>query len=483
MDPSEAEIVVFEDDDRENPKNWSPLKKKWTMFIAPGQTQIIERYGVSQTLASLGLSLYVLGFAFGPLICPLSEMYGRSIVYFIGWPLLIGRRICLEVIMVFRFFSGFIASVPLTLALSVLSAFTAPVVGPIIGFFVAVNLQHGFWVLRIHFFMLIGFAPLLVFLSETHQPTILSNRAKRLRKAGNPRAYAHHELTHKTPGELVRIALIRPLHMLVTEPIITGAAVWQSLGFGILYFSLEAYPVIFIGQHHISTQLAGLPFIPIIIGMLCAILPYSQIMTAFKKVKIPKWMGDVGLDSKEAVLKLALLSCIFLPASSFWLAWTSGPETHWIVPTLAGALFGYANITLFFTFTTYFATCYTLYTASAGAATAFSRSIIGAIFPLISHIIINRLVWPVSVFGFAAVALWPIPLIYLRWGPELQRRSPYIQEALEILSKMQRQNAKTPNSEQESSSGPRRSNEKDDSNSTGISTEHATEVGVNNTVC
>lgn len=35
----------------------------------PGELQIIEKYRVSATVANLGLSLYVLGFALGPLLC------------------------------------------------------------------------------------------------------------------------------------------------------------------------------------------------------------------------------------------------------------------------------------------------------------------------------------------------------------------------------------------------------------------------------
>lgn len=31
---------------------------------------------------------------------------------------------------------------------------------------------------------------------------------------------------------------------------------------------------------------------------------------------------------------------------------TSGPETHWIAPVLSGIPFGFANLTIFFTFST-----------------------------------------------------------------------------------------------------------------------------------
>ncbi|KIJ30326.1 hypothetical protein M422DRAFT_268192 [Sphaerobolus stellatus SS14] len=499
INSSAVDVVVFQSNDPENPKYWSRAKKRMIMLTiclllfaavigsslwAPAQFQIIEKYGVDSTVSSLGLSLYILGFAFGPLICkgydiltttfhffdislpgPLSEMYGRRIFFLFGWPLLIACAAPsawaddIAVIILFRFFAGFFSGIPLGLGQAVtvdmfsevdlqaqgvaaslftFSAFSAPVVGPVIGFFIADRVPNELWCLRVFFFMLIGFAPLLFFLPETHLPTILAKRAKNLRKAGNPRAYAQHELSTKSPGKLLRIALLNLTltDMLVTEPIVAGASFWMSLSYGILYFSLEAYPVIFIEQHHFPIQLGGLPFIPIVIGMLCAVVPYIPVTNFFIHLKLPRWMGDAGPETPEARLKLALFSCICLPVSILWLAWTSGSETHWIAPTLAGALFGYANIIIFFTFITYINNCYTLYTASAAAATAFSRSLIGFAFPLFSNKVLVGLGEVLSIFGFAGIALLPVPIIYLRYGPRLRERSPYIQESSRVTAQM-----------------------------------------------
>lgn len=53
-----------------------------TMF-APGAEQLVNEFRVTDsTVAAMTVSLYVLGFALGPLIlAPLSELYGRLIVY------------------------------------------------------------------------------------------------------------------------------------------------------------------------------------------------------------------------------------------------------------------------------------------------------------------------------------------------------------------------------------------------------------------
>lgn len=53
---------------------------------ASGIEDIKQRFNVSGDVATLGLSLFVLGFALGPLIwAPLSEMYGRKSIYVVSF--------------------------------------------------------------------------------------------------------------------------------------------------------------------------------------------------------------------------------------------------------------------------------------------------------------------------------------------------------------------------------------------------------------
>lgn len=82
-------LVSFEDGDPENPRNWSKAKKYFLATFcsylnvcvasqasaySTGQTGVEEEFGVSAEVATLGLSLYVLGFAIGPpIVSPLSE--------------------------------------------------------------------------------------------------------------------------------------------------------------------------------------------------------------------------------------------------------------------------------------------------------------------------------------------------------------------------------------------------------------------------
>jgi hypothetical protein len=97
-------IVEFIAHDPRNPMEWSQLKKWFiTMTVAiatlavsfvasaysGGVKQVIDEFGCSQEVATLGISLFVLGFALGPLIwAPCSELYGRQILFFVTYAML-----------------------------------------------------------------------------------------------------------------------------------------------------------------------------------------------------------------------------------------------------------------------------------------------------------------------------------------------------------------------------------------------------------
>jgi DHA1 family multidrug resistance protein-like MFS transporter len=83
---------------------------------------IVERFHVSQTTATLGLSLYVVGYGLGPLIfSPLSEIasIGRTPIYIgtlfvfviLQIPTIYARNI--QTVLALRFFAGFFGSPPL----------------------------------------------------------------------------------------------------------------------------------------------------------------------------------------------------------------------------------------------------------------------------------------------------------------------------------------------------------------------------------
>lgn len=116
----------------------------------------------SHELAAFVVSVYVLGFAFGPLLlAPASEFWGRNLIYnfsnicFIGCTVACAESKSLAMLTVFRFFAGCFGSAPLTIgggtiadviplerrgaaiALFALGPILGPTIGPVAGGFLA----------------------------------------------------------------------------------------------------------------------------------------------------------------------------------------------------------------------------------------------------------------------------------------------------------------------------------------------------------
>jgi hypothetical protein len=88
---------------------------------AGGIDEVISSFNVSQEVATLGVSVFVLGFAIGPLIWgPLSELYGRQVVFLVSY---LGLAVFtagatgsknIWTLIILRFFAGSFGSSPFT---------------------------------------------------------------------------------------------------------------------------------------------------------------------------------------------------------------------------------------------------------------------------------------------------------------------------------------------------------------------------------
>jgi multidrug resistance protein len=165
-------------EDIARPVNW-PKKRKWmnvtsvafltfltplaSSMVAPAEALVIETFHItSLSLASFVVSIYLVGFAVGPLVLgPLSEIYGRLRIYqacnafFIVWNIACAVAPNIGSLLAFRLFAGIAGSSPLTLgagsiadlfvpeergaAMSIYSMgpLMGPVIGPIAGGYLA----------------------------------------------------------------------------------------------------------------------------------------------------------------------------------------------------------------------------------------------------------------------------------------------------------------------------------------------------------
>jgi hypothetical protein len=79
----------------------------------------------------------------------------------------------------------------------------------------------------------------------------------------------------------------------------------------------------------------------------------------------------------------------------------------------------------------YLVDTYTLYAASALAATTILRSLFGGFLPLAGPSLYNSLGlgWGNSVLGFISIALLPVPFLFVKYGESI-RKNPRFQPVL-----------------------------------------------------
>lgn len=398
----------------------------------------------SNLLASFVVSIYILGFAIGPLIiAPLSELYGRYWLYnasnffFVIFTICCGVSNSMGMLIAFRFLAGCAGSAPLTIgggtiadmfpvekragamAIWSMGPLLGPVVGPVAaGFLVdAKGWRWVFYVLTIcaGFFSIL----LLVFGKETYHPTILEKKAARLRKeTGNPNLRS--ALKSKLPAKEVFIrAIVRPMKMLFMSPIVFMMSLYVSLNYGVLYLLFTTMTFVFQGQYGFSSSMVGLSFLGTGVGMIASMAILG--IASDKIIKKKQAKGHVIPEHRLPIV-ITLPGGIALPIGIFLYGWTAYYKVHWIVPIIGTGFVGVGNLTGMMTIQTYLVDAFTIHAASALAANTVLRSIFGAVLPLsgLSMYDALGLGWGNSLLGFISLALIPVPVLFRLYGERVR---------------------------------------------------------------
>lgn len=456
-------------DDPENPQNWG-YGKKWVITMTAafmclsvtcgsslyvsGTFDIMKKFGASQTLVLSGLTFYLVGLSLGPVLgAPLSEIFGRKIVYLISMPLSmlfvmgVGLSTNMQSILVLRFFSGFFASPVMAIAGGTIgdlwsidmmgvamsafcfAPFAGPVLGPIMGGF-AVAGKDWRWTMWISLMLSGVTLPFIVWMPETYKRAIMKTRAgKRGIKIQKPKIGFAGFLK-----VIFVLTVLRPLEMLfVREPIVIVLSIYSAFVFAILFGFFEAYPVIYTGVYGMSHSITGLTFAGIGVGLCFGVVVFLFIDRKIffplqpDGTRIPKDAdGKPIRPTAESRLLPAKIGAVLLPISLFWQAWTARESVHWMAPLAAGVPFGMSLLLIFFTVLLYFMLSYpTIILASALAANNLARYIVASVFPLFTVQMYQKMHihWASSFFAFVALAMLPIPWLFERYGPMLREKS------------------------------------------------------------
>ncbi|CAK7202204.1 hypothetical protein SEUCBS139899_004926 [Sporothrix eucalyptigena] len=449
-------------DDPSNPYNWPTWHKALNCVLisaltfitplassifAPGVPALMAEFrSDSNELAAFVVSVYVLGFAFGPLlIAPMSEIYGRNIVYhvcnigFIGFVVGCALAPSLNSLIAFRFLSGVFGSCPLTngggsiadmvsqehrgaaMASFAVGPLLGPIIGPVAGGFLASakGWRWVFWLIVI----ISGFLTVVLFFSmrETYAPLLLERKTRRLRKeTGNQQLRSKLD-AGLSPRDYFKRGIFRPLKMLAFSPIVLIFALYMAVVYGYLYLMFTSVTEVFESTYGFSTNTVGLVYLGLGVGSMIGMIFFSAMSDRYTR----KMAAKEGQGMKpEYRLQMLPLGAVLLPVGFFIYGWTAQYHKHWIAPIIGMVVIGFANLVIFMSLQLYLVDAFTVYAASSLAANTVVRSIAGAVLPLAGLQMYDKLGlgWGNSLLGFIALALLPAPFFIQKYGEYLRKR-------------------------------------------------------------
>ncbi|TGJ87396.1 hypothetical protein E0Z10_g1404 [Xylaria hypoxylon] len=429
---------------------FSPLSSS---ILAPAVKAVRDEFGSSDTTkASLPVSIFLLGYAVGPLfLSPLSEIYGRAVVlssanaFFCIWHIGCALAPSLDSLIVFRFLCGVGGAGSMTLgaavtgdmfpvvergkALSIWSIgpIVGPTLGPLIGAFIvgSIGWRWDPWIVFIP--STIVTIALAIYLPETCHKVLIDRKIKRLSRELNRDDLVN---CYDAPGtkkvsqtRLLMLGLTRPLKMLFLAPIILLMSINVAFNYGTMYLMFNSIPPTFEDQYGFPTSLTGLVYLALGFGYALGI--WSFLLLSDRTV-IRLTKKNNGVFEPEMRLNLATYYACLCPITFFLYGWTTYYKVHWIAPILSLIPFGIAILGVYLPIQAYIIDAYPLYSASGLAAFIVLRSVVGAFLPLAGPSLFASLGlgWGSSVLGFITIALIPIPALVVVFGTRLRKRYP-----------------------------------------------------------
>ncbi|KZV59601.1 MFS general substrate transporter [Peniophora sp. CONT] len=466
-------LVQFDENDPMDAKTWG-RGKRWYITALAGilvlnatfastapsniVEQIMEGLHFGEEVASLLTGIFVLGFAFGPIVCgPLSEQVGRkpvlviAFLFYTGWQVGCALSPNTVALIVFRFLGGLFASAPLTISGAIISdiwdtktrgiamtsfslaPFAGPALGPNVAGWIAQSGTNWRWIFWVTTCFAGACLVFIVFtLPETYAPVILTRKAKKLRKeTGDSGYYSALEARKRSLGERARTIIVSPFQMLVEEPMLAAITVYMSFVYGCLYLLFESYPIVFTQDHNLNPGVSGLMFVPFFLGGFAGCIFYL----VFYHPRYVRYMDEYAPNfvPPEKRLEVTLVAAPIFSIAFFWFGWTSYSWIPFWSSMMAGSLLGFSILLIFFTQFNFIVDTYLVAAATALSANTIVRSVVGAAFPLFARQLFDSLNprWASTLLGCFAALMAPIPFLLTKYGPALRKRSKFVPQAVQ----------------------------------------------------
>ncbi|GKT52764.1 MFS multidrug transporter [Colletotrichum tofieldiae] len=477
-----------------SPFAWSLGKKTTVLFgtffaatlaaysagaYAMAAVPLTEKWSLSGTEFNLGITLFVLGFGFAPMVLALiSEIYGRYWVFVgSGAVFFLGTLGCAVTqsfagMLVSRLITGNGASVFATLtggvvgdvfhkenrntpmALYSLTIMIGTGLGPMVSG-VIVDSLHWRWIFYLQM-ITVGSTTLAIFFffDETRSNVVLRRKCLALNtwfennhmQRVAPQEDVDGVLLKRDirPSSLDRPQTVRvkfqahfegpaldmsivwrsfsfPLKLLFTESVVFWFSAWVSFAWAILYMQFNSIGLAFRSVYGFSSTQVGGIYTAVIIGSII-----GAVITIFQDPVFRRLMPR-RMATPEGRLYSACVESLFLPIGLFWFGWSSSPNVPWVVPALAIVSVTVGIFTVYLAVFNYLADTYHRYASSALAAQSMCRNLLAGVFPLFTNIMFQRLGYggAGSLLGGIGLLLSLVPWLLCIYGEKIRGRSPF----------------------------------------------------------
>ena len=188
-----------------------------------------------------------------------------------------------------------------------------------------------------------------------------------------------------------------------------------------MYTLYTGYPTIFgSAPYSFSSLQVGLLYLAPGLGSLISVLLVPLIDTIFNLLT----KHHHNISKPEFRLPLANLGSILVPASLLWFGWCIDSSAHWAAAVSSMPFFTIGQQVIFSAVQNYYIDAFEKYAASAIAAGAVFRAVVGGIVPAVAPSIFEALGygWSFTLLAGLSAILAPAPPLFYRYGPWLRER-------------------------------------------------------------